>query len=152
MDIGNNIEIETLSKVLYEAKEPIQHLEVSIVSKKALENAATPTLVLSIDVLKDDEDRLVQDDDYEGYKRTILRSFLSKYDNYDMPNISKEEAEKIYKFFELWFVSNIKPIKSKLRIEELYILRTVNKKFIHVPKNSEGMDKEVIAKYDVTLS
>ena len=77
---------------------------------------------------------------------------MSKYDNYDMPNISKDEAEKIYKFFELWFVSNIKPIKSKLRIEELYILRTVNKKFIHVPKNSDGIDKEVIAKYDVTLS
>ena len=124
MDINGKVEVVGERKIEYESKESVIKLELSIVSKISNSNGAASSLILKVDIVDIDEDKLIPEDDFEGYKKTLLGSFLSKYDNYDMPHLTSDEVKKIASYTELWFYSNVSPIKSKLKIQELYHLKS----------------------------
>ena len=153
MDINGKVEVVGERKIEYESKESVIKLELSIISEIANSNGAASSLILKVDIVDIDEDKLIPEDDFEGYKKTLLGSFLSKYDNYDMPHLTSDEVKKIASYAELWFYSNVSPIKSKLKIQELYHLKSnTNTRLIYQPRNNIAITTEVISKYEMNLS
>ena len=152
MEINGKVEAIGERKIVYESKESVVRLSFSIISKMADSNGAVPSLILNIDITDVDEDRAVSEEDYDGYKKSVLRSFLTKYDGYDMPSLTANEVKTIATQAELWFYSNVSAVKSKLKIQELYSLRTQNTRLIHQPRNNTAITTEVISKYEITLS
>ena len=152
MEINGKVEVIGERKIEYVSKESVVKLSLSIFSKMADSNGAVPSLILNVDIVDVDEGKAVSEDDFEGYKKSLLRSFLTKYDNYDMPSLTSDEVKSIASHAELWFYSNISPVKSKLKVQELYSLKTQNTRLIHQPRNNTAITTEVISKYEMTLS
>ena len=63
MDINGKVEVVGERKIEYESKESVIKLELSIISEMPNSNGAASSLILKVDIVDIDEDKLIPEDD-----------------------------------------------------------------------------------------